>query len=80
MLFVVICPKSERMLGAYNLISRQREIETNVFSFYYLPKLADRRTSWSLHSAAVFSLETRTLLSSKIASVNNQSRGNSVKY
>lgn len=58
MLFVV---KSEWMMGCIIKPQRQKEIETTVFGFYYLPNLAYCRTCL-LHSAAGFSLETKTIL------------------
>lgn len=46
---------------------------------FCLLRLVDHGTSWSLHSAAGFSLETRIILSSKITWVDNH-RGNSVNF
>lgn len=77
LLLHVICPKPRMVLGAYNLISRTQRNWDGCAQVLSTAQVGYHGTSWSLHSAAGFSLETRIILSNKITLVNNH-RGNSV--
>lgn len=79
LLLHVICPKPRMVLGAYNLISRTQRNWDGCAQVLSTAQVGYHGTSWSLHSAAGFSLETRIILSNKITLVNNH-RGNSVNY
>lgn len=79
LLLHVICPKPGRVLGAYNLISRTQGSWDRCVQVLLSAQVGYYGTSWSLHSAAGFSLKTRIIPSNKITLVNNH-RGNSVNY